>query len=200
MTDTQLHTVPNLILASSSRYRARLLSRLQIPFRCEAPNVDETALANETSPEQALRLAVAKAQAITSTLDDPLFIGSDQTALCEGLALTKPGTEDRAREQLRHCAGNTVVFHTGLALWHPASRTLITRVVDVEVDMRNLTDREIDSYIKKDDPLDCAGSFKWESLGISLFSAIRGTDPTALEGLPLIALCDGLRALGYRLP
>ncbi len=203
MDDSTPHMTPpsRLILASGSRYRAQLLARLGIPFEALPTNVDETPQLQETGPELASRLAESKATySKDDLLGDPLIIGSDQVAVCDGQLLGKPGTSDKAEAQLRHCAGKRVQFFTGLALWRPLQNGLQATVVTTEVAMRALTRAEISRYVAREQPLDCAGSFKWESLGISLFTEISGADPTALEGLPLIALSEMLRSEGYQVP
>lgn len=187
-----------LVLGSTSSYRARLLARLRIPFDTVAPPVDESPLANETPPALAERLAIAKAQSVNRR--NQWVIGSDQVAVAGEQALGKPGSAARARTQLRAMSGKRVTFYTGLALWHAASETLLSHTEPYAVQLRPLTDRDIDRYVALDDPVDCAGSFKWESLGIALFEAMDGKDPTALEGLPLIALCRLLRSAGFELP
>lgn len=188
--------MPPLILASTSRYRATLLARLGLPFTVEAPGVEETALPGEPAAEVCLRLAVAKARAVAARHAQALVIGSDQLADCAGRHVGKPGSPERAREQLRALSGQTVVFHTGVALVDAA--TGLTRVerVDVVSTLRPLTAAEIDDYLAREAPFDCAGSVKSESLGIALFDRIASDDPTALVGLPLIATCRLLRAAG----
>lgn len=200
MEDTKRNAPSKLILASGSVYRARLLERLQIPFELRPPDIDESTQPGETAYRLAERLAIHKAKAIQSVPGDPVIIGSDQVAACDNRLLGKPGTMERAIEQLRFCSGKHMVFFTGVALWRPAHDDLRSTVVSIEVNLRRLSTAEIESYVAKDQPLDCAGSFRWESLGISLFHAIRGDDPTALEGLPLITLCELLRQQGYALP
>lgn len=195
-----MSTAPNhpLVLASSSPYRARLLARLQLPFTAVSPEVDERPEANESGPDLALRLASSKARAVTGHAGT--IIGSDQVAVCEGQLLGKPGSAARARHQLAETAGHSVTFYTGLALWMPDSGQLMTHVEPFRVKLRALSAREIEDYVAIDNPVDCAGSFKWEALGITLFDAMHGDDPTALEGLPLIALSKMLRSLGWALP
>ena len=193
------HATPKpLLLASSSPYRAQLLARLQLPFSAADPGIDETPEKGESGPALAERLAVSKARAINT--EAGIVIGSDQVAVCEGMLLGKPRSIKRARHQLNECSGRAVTFYTGLALWQPQANQLLTHVEPFRVQLRNLSEREVADYIALDSPLDCAGSFKWESLGISLFSSMHGEDPTALEGLPLIALCNLLRSLGWALP
>ena len=185
-----------LILASSSRYRRQLLQRLKLPFESVAPRVDETAETGESGAALAARLAGEKAAAVLAQYPDAVVIGSDQVACLDGELLQKPGTSDRARAQLAACSGRQVVFHTGLCVLARGKEAL-QAVVPCTVRFRTLTATEIDRYLALDEPYDCAGSFKWESLGIALFERLEGSDPTALEGLPLIALCAMLRARGF---
>jgi septum formation protein len=187
-----------LVLASTSPYRARLLERLGIPFTTCAPDIDETPHPGETAATLASRLAIAKARAGAALQPDrhALIIGSDQVASCRGRLLGKPGTSDQARQQLTWCAGATVRFETGIALFDNEAQTLLQHTEPFDVHMRALSEEEIAAYVERDQPLDCAGSFRWESLGIALFQRLSGDDPTALEGLPLIALCALLRDSG----
>ena len=188
-----------LILASTSPYRRRLLERLQLPFRCAAPGVDETPRAGETPLQLALRLAHAKAAAIAAQQPGAYVIGSDQVACVGATVLGKPGTRERACAQLASCSARTVAFYTAVALVR-GSTLLGQRCVHTEVRFRELSDAAIADYVDREQPLDCAGSFRWEGLGICLFSALRSDDPTALEGLPLSATCDLLREAGFSLP
>ncbi len=187
-----------LYLASTSTYRAELLRRLKIPFETIDPYVDETALTGEPPETLALRLAELKAQ--SNTLNQGIIIGCDQVADCNGRVLGKPGDRINAHAQLSYCSGNKVTFYTGLALWIPHKQLLLSEVVSYEVKLRPLSSEEIDRYLASDRPFDCAGSFKWEALGISLFERMEGTDPTSLQGLPLIALCRHLRAESVAIP
>jgi septum formation protein len=194
-----------LILASGSRYRAALLERLGIPFRSEAPNVDESQGTNERPRGLVERLSVAKAQRVADAHPQALIIGSDQVAVCNDQVLGKPGTPDKAREQLALLSGQTVHFLTGLCLLNSANGNIQSTVVEIPVSFRDLTAGQIADYVVREQPLDCAGAFKSEGLGIALFHAIGGSDPNALIGLPLIALCsmlaaEGLSVLGQRLP
>lgn len=189
-----------LILASSSRYRADLLARLRLDFDIQAVTVDETCQPGETALALARRLAAEKAQAVTGLTGDFISIGSDQVAACDNRLLGKPGTTEQAQRQLEFISGKHVVFFTGLALWRPEKNVLALQVAHTEVAMRTLSTDEIEAYVEKDHPVDCAGSFKWESLGISLFRSTQGSDPTALQGLPLIALSELLRQQGFRIP
>lgn len=185
-----------LILASTSSYRRALLERLQLPFQSVAPEVDETPRAGESAPDLAARLALAKARAVSARHPGALVIGSDQVASLDGQLLGKPLVRQRAREQLRASAGQRVTFYTGVALCRATPAFLSQRVVPFQVDFRPLTDREIDDYLAREAPWDCAGSFKCEGLGIALFERLQGDDPTSLEGLPLIALCQLLDEAG----
>jgi septum formation protein len=189
-----------LILASTSVYRRELLGRLRLPFDVARPDVDETALPGESPSELAVRLARAKACAVASLQsDDAWVLGSDQVAELNGQPLGKPGGRDTALAQLHAMRGHCVRFHTALCLAHPDGR--ISAAVDLtEVHFRVLDDAEIARYVDAEQPFDCAGSFKSEGLGISLFERIDNTDPTALVGLPLIATCRLLRQAGFALP
>ncbi|MDN3639731.1 Maf family nucleotide pyrophosphatase [Simiduia curdlanivorans] len=166
-------------------------------FTCHAPDIDESPLATETPAQMAPRLAKAKALALAQHYPDALIIGSDQTASCDGLLLNKPGTEANALAQLKRCQGKTVTFYTGLCLLNSSNQQLQLQTVATEVSFLSLTDAQLQIYIRKEQPLDCAGSFKCEALGSSLFQSLTSTDPSALEGLPLIALCAMLRREGF---
>lgn len=187
-----------LILASTSRYRAELLARLRLPFSCIAPGVDEAALPGERPQALASRLAQAKAVAVTRYQPGSLAIGSDQVAELRGLALGKPGTRAAACAQLAAMSGQEVLFHTAVCV--SDGRTHRQALDLTRVRFRHLRAEEIERYVEAEQPLDCAGSFKCEGLGISLFEAIDNQDPTALVGLPLIALSRLLREAGYSLP
>lgn len=190
---------PALILASTSRYRAELLQRLGLPFTCLRPEVDETATPGEAPQALALRLACAKAAAIAATRPSAVVIGADQVAALDGGVLGKPGSRERAIAQLRAQSGHSVEFLTAVAVLSPALGTQ-THVDRTRVCFRQLETAEIERYVDAEPALDCAGSFKCEGLGISLFSAIESEDPTALIGLPLIALRAMLAAAGLRCP
>jgi septum formation protein len=185
-----------LVLGSTSRYRRELLARLGLPFEIAAPDVDETPLPGERPVDTALRLSEAKARAVAARYADALVIGSDQVADCDGRAVSKPGDHANARRELRALSGRTIVFHTGLALVDAASGRCQRAMVDVTSVFRELDDAEIDTYLEREKPYDCAGGVKSEALGIALFERIAADDPTALIGLPLIALCRMLRAEG----
>ncbi len=192
--------MPQLILASTSPYRRELLGRLQIPFQVCAPATDETPLPDEPPVATAERLAVAKAAAVVESFPEALIIGSDQVAFCGTQRFGKPGSRDNAWEQLRSLSGQIVVFHTGLCLLNSKSNRSHVRGVATEVRFRELADSEIQRYLDKEDALNCAGSARSEALGISLLEWMRSDDPTALVGLPLIALAEMLRAEGLALP
>jgi septum formation protein len=185
-----------LVLASTSRYRRMLLARLGLAFETVAPQVDETPRPGEAPAATAFRLAAAKARSVADTYRDALIIGSDQVADCQGHAIGKPGTHENAVAQLRALSGQTVVFHTGLALLDAASDTCQTALVDATSTYRHLTSEEIEGYLRREQPYDCAGSVRSESLGIALFERIESDDPTALIGLPLIQLARMLAAAG----
>lgn len=187
-----------LVLASTSRYRAELLSRLRLPFSCANPGVDETPLAGETPRALAIRLAHAKAVAVAARSPGAWAIGSDQTADLDGIALGKPGSIDAACAQLATMSGREVLFHTAVCVSDGVRHLQATDLTRVR--FRPLQADEIARYVEAEQPLDCAGSFKCEGLGISLFEAIENRDPTALVGLPLIALCGLLREAGYSTP
>ncbi|MDV2451145.1 Maf family protein [Xanthomonas hortorum] len=190
--------MPRLILASTSVYRRELLGRLQLDFSTARPEVDEQAQPGEIPGALASRLAAEKAAAVAAHVPDAWVIGSDQVADLDGQALGKPGTLDQARAQLTAMSGRVVRFHTAVSLVGP-ERSLHAQDL-TEVQLRPLTPAEIERYLAAEPALDCAGSFKCEGLGISLFDAIRSEDPTALVGLPLIALARLLRQAGFDLP
>ena len=191
----------NLILASTSPYRRRLLERLRLPFTCMDPAIEESMREGESPSERASRLATEKVSATAQRLQgDAIVIGSDQVACLATQILHKPGTAEAAERQLAASSGQTVRFWTAVSVWTSPDQAPTRRVVPCEVKMRALSAAEITRYVALDQPLDCAGSFKWESLGITLFEAIRTDDPTALEGLPLIALGELLREAGISLP
>ncbi len=185
-----------LILGSTSRYRRELLSRLHIPFEVHAPGVDEAALPFERPRALAERLALAKAHAVAQRFPEAVVIGSDQVAELAGESLGKPGDHARATAQLRRMRGQTLVFHTAVAVVCHASGFAQQDLAPVRVVVRNLSDAEIDHYLRTEQPYDCAGSAKSEGLGIALLDAIESDDPTALVGLPLIRTCRMLRAAG----
>lgn len=191
--------MPRLILASTSPYRRDLLARLRLPFDTARPDVDESPLPAEAPEALAARLAHAKAAAIAEAAGDAWAVGSDQVAELDGAALGKPGSHERARAQLAAMAGKPVRFHTSVCLAHGDGRRLCASDVTT-VRFRPLSGPEIARYVAAEEPLDCAGSFKSEGLGITLFEAIESRDPTALVGLPLIATAALLRQAGFQLP
>jgi septum formation protein len=187
-----------LVLGSTSRYRRELLARLRIPFEVATPDVDETPLQGELPRGVAVRLALAKAQEVARRFPQAVVIGSDQVADLHGEPLGKPGTHARAVEQLRRMRGQTVVFHTAVAVVCEASGVVLQDLAPVRVRFRDLTDAEIETYLLAEQPYDCAGSAKSEGLGIALLASIDNDDPTALVGLPLIRTCQMIRAAGVR--
>lgn len=189
-----------LVLASTSPFRRELLARLQIPFDTAAPETDESALPGESPAATAERLAEAKALAVAQRYPGALIIGSDQVAANGSERFGKPERRENAITQLRLMRGKEVVFHTGLCLLNTATGRAQVCCIDTHVGFRDLSDAEIESYLDKEDALNCAGSAKSEGLGISLLSYLRGDDPNALVGLPLIALCNMLRAEGVAVP
>jgi septum formation protein len=189
-----------LILASTSPYRRELLARLRVPFRSVSPEVEETPLALETPLERAQRLALAKAAAISRLQPDATVIGSDQVAVCKGEVLDKPGDAARCRQQLQWLSASAALFHTAVAVIQPSSGANIQFIDTTTVYFRALGPLEIERYIEAEQPFDCAGGFRCESLGISLFARIVSEDPTALIGLPLMAVARALRQLGYEVP
>ena len=192
------NSAKKLILASTSIYRKALLERLRIPFEIVSPKVDETPLPGESTLTLALRLAKAKAAAVAQDHPDAWVIGSDQVADFLGTAIGKPGNFERALAQLQLMRGATVTFHTALCLMHGHLETTLN--VPTEVTFRKLPDDILEAYLLAEEPYDCAGSAKSEGLGISLLEAMKSDDPTALIGLPLIALSGLLRAAGFAIP
>ncbi len=189
-----------LILASTSRYRRELLQRLGLPFEVIAPLVDESGAPPESALERAQRLALAKARAVSVQRPDATVIGSDQVAHCKGRTLDKPGNAQRCREQLRWLSASSAVFHSAVALLPARGAQPIEFVATTTVHFRALSSAEIERYIVAEQPFDCAGAFRSEALGISLFERIECEDPTALIGLPLIGLAAALRALDFAVP
>ncbi len=189
-----------LILASTSRYRRELLQRLGLPFEIMAPLVDESPVWPEPALARAQRLALAKASAVSLQHPAAVVVGSDQVALCRDEILEKPGSAERCRAQLQWLSGCTASFYTAVAVLRGADDRRIEFVETTTVHFRALSAAEIARYVEIDQPFDCAGGFRAESLGISLFKGIVGQDPTALIGLPLIGLATALRSLGYALP
>jgi len=189
-----------LILASTSRYRKNLLSRLGIAFETVAPDVDETPLSGEQATDTAGRLALAKAQTVRPRFPGALIIGSDQVAVCNGTRLDKPGTHAGAVKQLRVISDGFVIFHSAVVLLNTSSGRIQSRLVTTGVKFRRLDDAEIERYLRREPAYDCVGSAKAEGLGISLVESIESSDPTALIGLPLITLCGMLREENLNIP
>lgn len=189
----------SLVLGSTSPYRRELLQRLQIPFEVAAPDVDETPHAGETPSVLAQRLALAKAMAVARLFPQAVVIGSDQVADLKGRPLGKPGTHDKAMAQLRQMRGQTVVFQTAVSVVCLESGFEQNSLASVKVTFLDLSDDEIENYLRAEQPYDCAGSAKSEGLGIALLASIDSDDPTALVGLPLIRTCQMLRAAGIPL-
>jgi septum formation protein len=186
--------MPQIILASTSPYRRDLLARLGLPFTTQSPGVAEDVVDGETPQAMAARLARAKARSIAAP--GALVIGSDQVASLDGRILRKPGSADVAVAQLRACQGRAVLFHTAVAVIAKDSGASLEHVDRTEVRFRRLDDRALEEYVRVESPLDCAGSFKSEGLGVALFESISSDDPTALIGLPLIFVAHALRTLG----
>lgn len=193
-------STPRIVLASTSRYRAQLLHRIIDDFAPIAPQVDEPELPHEAPRERAVRLAVAKARAVGAAVDNAIVIGSDQVAALGQRVLHKPGNIENAHKQLRASSGHTVDFFTGICVIDTRRQRTFEAVDHTRVAFRRLSDAEIERYLARDQPFDCAGSFKAEGAGIALFERIASGDPTALVGLPLIALTRLLRAAGVALP
>ncbi|WP_447553142.1 Maf family protein [Vreelandella sp. EE22] len=185
-----------LVLASSSRFRKALLDRLELAYQCQSPDIDETPHLNESPEALVHRLALGKANAVAKSFNRHLIIGSDQIALFEGEILGKPHTIERACANLSRFSGNKVTFLTGLALLDTRTNSHQVHIEPFEVCFRTLNQAEIERYVAIEKPLDSAGSFRMEGLGITLFEALNGRDPNALIGLPLIALCQLLRQAG----
>ncbi|MFJ2334504.1 Maf family protein [Pseudomonas helleri] len=189
-----------LLLASSSVYRRDLLSRLRLPFTCSSPDIDESHRPGESALELVQRLSLEKAQALAASHPAHLIIGSDQVAVLNGQIIGKPHTFDKARQQLLNASGASVSFLTGLTLLNSQTGHYQTDCVPFTVHMRHLSAEQIERYLHAEEPYDCAGSFKAEGLGVSLFQRTEGDDATSLVGLPLIRLVDMLLAQGVALP
>jgi len=190
-------TTPGLVLGSTSPFRRQILEKLQIPFDTAAPDIDESALPDETPQALVLRLAEQKAKAVASEFNNHLIIGSDQVAVLDGEVLGKPGSHEKAMAQLQAASGKAVRFLTGLCLYNSHTGNIQSEVVPFDVVFRTLTTSEIDNYLRKEEPYNCAGSFKSEALGIALFEKLQGDDPNTLIGLPLIRLLAMLRVEGF---
>lgn len=189
-----------IVLASTSKYRQTLLSKLHLPFEAAKPNCDETPLVDESPQDLVCRLAEGKATSLANVYPEALIIGSDQVACFEGTILGKPGNRSNAIAQLMACSGRTVTFHTGLCLHNAAKNTSRTIREDFHVHFRALSQQQIERYVDQEQPFDCAGSFKSEGYGICLFERLEGRDPNSLIGLPLIALLELFAHEGVCLP
>ncbi|MGB5856232.1 MAG: Maf family protein [Oceanisphaera sp.] len=189
-----------LILASSSIYRQQLLHKLRLDFSCMSPNIDEAALPFETAPELVLRLAEQKARAVAQHYPNGLIIGSDQVCVNQGAILGKPGTLANAKAQLLAASGQTLTFYTGLAVYDAANDDMRSLVEPFSVVFRTLSEAQVERYLAQEPALDCAGAFKCEGLGISLFERMDGRDPNSLVGLPLIALIELLSEFDIQVP
>jgi septum formation protein len=200
MISPAMNTSPTLILASSSPYRKALLQRLGLDFQVVNPAIDETVAPGEAPEVTVQRLAAAKAAAVAAAHPSALIIASDQVAVQDGKVLTKPGSRDRAKQQLQAMAGHRVTFLTGLCVLNAALDRQQTACVPYAVLFRRYTAAEIERYLDAEAPYDCAGSFKSERLGIALVEEMNGADPTALIGLPLIRLAELLRGEGLPIP
>ena len=186
-------TKPQIVLASTSPFRRELLGKLGLPFETANPAADESVLPGESPEDTALRLSEVKARAVAKQYPDALIIGSDQVACLDGQIFGKPGTHDNAVRQLKSMRGRTINFFTGLCLFNAKTGKAQIRGVPTLVTFRNLSDEEIENYLRKEQPYNCAGSAKSEGLGIAVIEKMQGDDPNALVGLPLIALCEMLR-------
>ena len=190
-------TCRQLVLASTSPFRKELLNRLEISFKTANPQTDESALPGESPEEMALRLSEAKARAVAPLFPEALIIGSDQVAILDGQVYGKPGTHENAIKQLQTMRGRTVNFFTGLCLLDAKTGEAHVRGIPTLVTFRNLSDEEIENYLRREQPYNCAGAAKSEGLGIAIIARMQGDDPNALVGLPLIALCDLFREVGF---
>ena len=186
-----------LILASTSPFRKALLERLQVDFLCDSPDIDESQLEGESVQDMVVRLAKFKAEAVAGKYPDALIIGSDQSAVLDGEILTKSGNFENAVKQLQKASGKRIVFQTGLCLLNTQTGNTQTTCVPYTVVFKSLTQDMIEHYLKKEEPYNCAGSFKSEGLGIALFEKFEGEDPNALIGLPLIKLIEMLENEGF---
>ena len=190
-------TCRQLVLASTSPFRRELLNRLGISFKTANPQTDESALPGESPEDLALRLSEAKARAVAPLFPDALIIGSDQVAILDGQVYGKPGTHENAIKQLQTMRGRTVNFFTGLCLLDAKTGKAHVRGIPTLVTFRNLADEEIENYLQREQPYNCAGAAKSEGLGIAIIARMQGDDPNALVGLPLIALCDLFREVDF---
>lgn len=195
-----INQMPTLVLASTSPFRRELLSRLEFPFICRAPDIDETRLKGESAHDMVERLAIEKAKAVSHEFEHALIIGSDQCAINGEAILGKPHTHENAVKQLQAASGKTVEFLTSLCLYNTQTQTYQVAVIPFAVKFRPLSDTTIKNYLRREQPYSCAGSFKSEGLGITLFESMQGTDPNALIGLPMIQLTSFLQNEGIHLP
>ena len=198
--NTMKKNLPQIILGSTSPFRKELLERLNIDFITDSPDIDETPLQNESPENYVLRLSLEKAKVVASRHSNSLAIGSDQCSVLEGQIRGKPHTHENAVKQLSEGSGKRVSFLTGLCLYDSNAETYQLEMVPFHVDFRDLKESEIESYLLADQPYSCAGSFKSEGLGITLFKSLEGNDPTALIGLPLISLSQMLRNNNINMP
>ena len=189
--------IMKLILASTSPFRKEILNKLGVAFDTESPHTDEQALSNETPQALVERLSIAKAKAVADKNKNALVIGSDQVSVINNEIIGKPHTHENAVKQLQNASGKTVTFYTGLCLYNTATQQFQSDVVPFNVVFRKLSDEQIESYLKKEEPYNCAGSFKSEALGIVLFEKLEGDDPNTLMGLPLIRLVKMLEKEGF---
>jgi len=189
-----------LILASTSRYRAALLERFGVPFSAQSPRVDEAEISGEPPRVRAVRLAAAKAEEVASRFPDCVVIGGDQVPAAHGTILHKPGNAANCREQLRLLSGSSTEFYTACAVRCRATNLQVSHLDTTTVRLRALADAEIERYVEREMPIECAGGFKAEALGITLFERMYSEDPTAIVGLPMIWLAGALRNAGYRVP
>jgi septum formation protein len=192
--------IEHLILASGSPYRQMLLRRLEVPFEVSSPDIDESPREGELPLNLVRRLADQKSAVVAAEFPAALVIGSDQVAVCDERIVGKPGTAANAREQLRNFSGQSIIFHTAVTVGCEQNGFHFARTVDTKVLFRELDEAEIERYVERENPVDCAGSFKSEAAGISLLRGLISDDPTAIIGLPLIAVSEALRLAGYRLP
>ena len=188
-----------LVLASTSPFRKELLQRLGIPFNTASPDIDEAALPDETPEQLVARLSEQKAKAVSAQFSDTLVIGSDQVATLDNNIIGKPGNHENAAKQLRNASGRELVFYTGLCLLNTRTGNTQVDVINFNVTFKKLTDQQIDNYLKKEQPYNCAGSFKSEVLGVALFEKMEGNDPSSLIGLPLICLTGMLENEGINI-
>ena len=186
-----------IVLGSTSPFRKSLLERLHIDFICDSPDINETPLENEAVDEMVVRLAIAKAQAVANNHTDALIIGSDQSAMLDNEILSKPGNFENAFKQLSRASGKKIIFQTGLCLLNTNTGNIQSACVPYTVIFKTLTPNMIENYLRKEEPYNCAGSFKSEALGIALFEGFEGNDPNALIGLPLITLVNFLTNEGF---